>query len=203
MIDFNLSIRRVWLDSSDGYSAYEKELQEKLQAMKETLKIRVHLVNEELIKKMQAALEDEIKYCQFHREYLDRVANEFGFDGWVFAENVESRHWQEPVGDEWSRTNGRVKATIRITPPEKERKMTRIKLSYENDSHILSFIDRYADPYKPHHLKNAEAIKQRIEELKADAGKYLDLHLYPRWTPETRSLENLDKMLCIHLYEGA
>lgn len=201
IIQFDLTISRRWLDpTDDDYSDYEKALQEKLQALKDTWLIRAALINEELIKNMKSALENEIKYCQFHSEYLDRVANESGFNEWGFTENVESSYWDKKIGDEWTRTNGRIKAIIRIIPPETEGKMTRIELRYQNDSSVLTFIDRYAKENRPHNLKNPESIKQRINELKDEAVEYFGLHLYPQWTIEKRNINYLNKILCIDSY---
>uniref|UniRef100_A0A6M3MDC8 Uncharacterized protein n=1 Tax=viral metagenome TaxID=1070528 RepID=A0A6M3MDC8_9ZZZZ len=198
---FDLTISRRWLDPTDGdYSDYEKALQEKLKALEDTWTIRTALINEELIKNMKSALENEIKYCQFHSEYLDRVANESGFNEWGFTENVESSYWDKKIGDEWIRTNGRIKANIRIIPPETEGKMTRIELKYENDSRVLTFIERYSKENKPHNLKNPESIKQRIKELKDVADEYLGCHLYPLWNIENRNLNGLNTILCIDSY---
>jgi len=200
---FDLTISRRWLDPTDGdYSDYEKALQEKLQALKDTWVIREALINEELIKNMQAALENEIKYCQFHSEYLDRVAKESGFNEWGFTENVESIYWDKKIGDEWIRTNGRIKANIRIIPPETEGKMTRIELNYYNDSSVLTFIERYAKENRHHNLKNPESINQRINELKDEAVEYFGLHLYPQWNIEKRNLKGLNKILCIDRLMG-
>lgn len=187
--------------TDDDYSDYEKAVQEKLQALKDTWVIRESLINEELIKNMQTALENEIKYCQFHREYLDRVANETGFNEWTLTENVESGYWEKTIGDEWTRTNGRIKATIRVIPPKTEGKMTRIELKYENDSRVLTFIDRYKEENKPHNLKNPESIKKRINELKDEAVEYFGLHLYPQWNIEKRNLNGLNKILCIRPFQ--
>lgn len=203
IIQFDLTISRRWLDPTDGdYSDYEKALHEKLQAFEDTWLIRTALINEELIKNMKTALENEIKYCQFHKDYLDRVANEPRFNEWTFTENVEIGNWDKTICNEWTRTNGRIKATIRITPPETERKMTRIELKYKNDNSVLTFIDRYADKNKPHNLKNPESIKQRIKELKDIADEYLDCHLYPLYNIENRNLNNLNKILCIDPFNG-
>jgi len=198
MIDFNLVISRSWFDPTDeDYSLYEESLKEKLKALEDAWLIRPALINEALLKEMRTALETEIKYCQFHKEYLDRVKNEPNFNEWVFTENVESGYWEKTVGDEWMRTNGRVKAIIRVIPPVIEGKMTRIELKYENDSITLTFIDRYMKDNKPHNLKNAESIKKRIEELKQEANSYLEMHLYPQWNIELRNLKGLNKILCI------
>ena len=203
MISFNVVISRVWLDPTDGdYSRYETELHEKLKALKDTWLIREATINEELLKEMQAALETEIKYCQFRTEYLNAIANESGFNDWVFTENVESGYWEKTTGDEWVRTNGRIKATIRIIPPKTEGKMTRIELKYRNDSNVLTFIDHSEETRPTHNLKNPESIKERIKELKKEADEYLDSHLYPRWHVEERNLKGLNKILCIQKRRG-
>lgn len=199
MITFSIVISRAWFDPTDeDYSRYETALHEKLQALKDTWMIREATINEDSLKQMQTALEDEIKYCQFRKEYLDRIANESGFNVWVFTENVEKGYWEKKErGNEWTRTNGRAKATIRIIPPETEGKMTRIELGYKNDSSILTFIDRYTEERQTHNRKNPESIKQLIEELKKDAEEYLSSHLYPQWNAEKRNLKGLNKLLCI------
>ena len=202
VIQFDLVINRSWFDPTDDYSLYEKALQDKLQALKDSWEVREALINEELIKKIRSALEDEIKYCQFRKEYLDRAINESGFNEWCFTENVESGYWDKTIGDEWTRTNGRIKATIRITPPETERKRTRIKLEYKNDSSMLTFVDRYVKENKPHNLKNLESINQRIKELKDVADEYLNLYLYPQWNIEKRNLRGLNTILCVELDEA-
>ena len=198
VIQFDLLIMRGWLDpSDDDYSLYEETLTEKLQALDDTWLVRDALINERLIKSMRTALENEIKYCQFHKEYHNRIANEPHFNEWVFTENVESGYWEKIIGNEWTRTNGRIKAIIRIMPPETEGKMTRIELKYENDSSVLTFIDRYIKDNKPHNLKNPESIKQRIKELKEKANEYFISHLYPQWNVEKRNLNGLNKILSI------
>ena len=198
VVMFDLMINRSWLYPTDGdYSLYENALKEKLQALEDTRLIRSALINEDLIKKMQTALENEIKYCQFHKEYFDCMTNEVGFNEWVFTENVESRYWDKTIGNEWTRTNGRIKAIIRIIPPEIESKRTRIELNYYNDSKVLTFINRDQKEKKVYNLKNAESIRNKVNELKGNVDEGICYHKYPIWNPEKANLNGLNKILHI------
>jgi len=199
MIDFSITIRRTWFDI-EGIEQYEKAIEKKLEQLKDTFEIREALINKDLIAAMKRALKKELDFCEFYKIYKDRYLNELNFNEWIFTkkENIKPRWgWNDIEGDQWTKTNGKVKAIILVAKREKN---TKVQLSYENDSHSeLGFIesDYGSIELDPHYLRNPDSIKQRIKELKGQADHYLKTHLYPRWNTEITNMKGLDKLLCI------
>lgn len=194
MIELDIIVRRPYFDIS--IEEYEEWLKKKLAQLKDTFEIREALVNEGIIKKMISVLEDELKYCEFHKN-MAQLRTETGFNTWVFTEQKDVKTlypWNEPEGDEWTRTNGRIKATIRII---KKQKTTSVQLIYKNDNSILTFTDSIEG--KKTHLRKEESINRCIEELKAEADKFLSTprKMYPSYNSEITNLLKLNRILFI------
>ena len=202
MIHFDFLVDRGFLDPKDDFVQYEKAVKEALEEL-ETFRrcyTAKEITSDELYKKMLDALKQELKHCQFHREILSRRKDEPNFNQWIFTrkEDIKSLYgWRPPEGDEWTRTNGRIKATIRIIKKEKS---TSVQASYRNDSKELTFIDQYNEGNsKPKSLKNEDSINQYVKELKEEADNRLSNVecMYPRWNAEKQNLEGLNKLLHI------
>lgn len=205
-IHFDLLVDRRFLDPKDDFVQYKKTVKdalEELEIFRQCYSFR-EITNDELYKKMLDTLTWELKYCQFHREILNRMKDEPNFNLWVFTKKEDIKplyDWRPPEGDEWTRTNGRVKATIRIMRREKS---TSIQVTYRNDSKVLTFVDQYNEgDSKPRSLKNEDSINHYIEELKKEADERLSNAelMYPRGNIEKQNLEGLNKLLHISTQE--
>lgn len=151
---------------------------------------------EGLIQKIQEAVAAEIKLCDFYTEFNKR-RNEGQLKEyhWQFIEQKDTNEyragqWQNAVGDWWVRTNGRVQATILI---DRTGTMVKISLNVENDSKALTFCDvRY---FPSAHVKSEASIVAKIDEFKEIADRFLNEHIYPKYTRGDAIV--LDELLCL------
>lgn len=140
------------------------------------------LGSKDMMAGIQAAITEEISYCLFYYEYQEKKS-EIDFEEWVFTkqEDIKAKDtWNPPPGEQWTKTNGRVKAIIQF---DRTGKMVKLTLHYENDSSNLRFVDpsRYNNP-KVFHVKSEASIKNKIQELKEEADAFFNDHLYPLYS---------------------
>lgn len=200
MINTEINIRRsggLWGGvSPENVKRYQEEL--------ETLKKEIHdfryerylFVSPDLRGQLDSTIEQELDYCAFYDEYQRRLRDEPGFGEWVFRkqEDIPKLYgWKDPPGEQWTKTNGRVKAIIQF---DRTGKMVRITLKYENDSTAIHF---YAKPYKFHvpmfHVKSEKSIDEAVQEFKRDADTFLAQRLLPPGA--TSDLDYLKQLLCV------
>lgn len=207
MIDTMLTIRR---DFWSGFTAnavdmYLKELKD----VQETLKKfgweyeTVLFGSNKLLKSIETIIIDEIKYCEFYIEH-QKISKDVNFQKWIFTKNEDIKplfEWTKPVGDEWTRSNGRIKATIKI---DRSGIMTKLTLFYMNDNQYLNFIENHSssNPVIKSHLRNGNSINNRITEMKAIAETYQREHLFPLYTLEHSNFTNLENLLCVESCTG-
>ena len=168
-IEFNLNIRRETSFWREFSSSLVQDYVRKLQEAKEELK-KIRWVyesklwgNRSLIDEMINEIDTELKYCQFYEEYIEREKTDSMLNTWVFTkkEDIKQiREWMKPQGDRWTKTNGRIRATIEI---DRSGVMTKITLEYDNDSDSIEFLDRHRrnKSYNVAHLRNEDSIQQR------------------------------------------
>lgn len=192
MIDFIIGIRtRLWNGVNlEGVSKYLNELVASKQKINDiALEYQWTLYgSKSLIEQMNNALNEQIEICNFYLDHLNRM-QEKDFNQWVFTkkEDVPNLYgWIKATCDQWTKTNGRIKAKIEL---DRSGAMTKITLSYDNDSKHLKFYDsyRHKDDETVTHAKNEQSIEERIELLKARADIFLKLNQYPQgmWSVTT------------------
>lgn len=151
-------------------------------------------LSKDLLEKMEAKLQDEIKYCKFYLELQERK-KEPNFNKWIFHKKEEIKPEWSVQGDQWIKTNGRIKAIIEI---DRSGKMTKINAKFRNDSETLEFTDYYHHPkIRASHAKNPQSIKEKIEQYKEYADKFLKERQFPQYNEEQRSFTLLKQILCI------
>jgi hypothetical protein len=198
--DFNLTLRHEsWEFKELTEENIEKQLHQ-LEEYQKWLKTNNHLfLDSKLYTLIADAVQREIEYHRFYLEF-HAARREPGFNQWIFTpkEKVVNRYsWNEPH-DQWTRRNGRIKAIIEI---DRTGVMTKISVSFENDSETLTFIDSYygQPKVKPSHAKNPKSIQRKIKEYKEFADRFLKEHLFPHYNIEQRSFSLLKTLLCIDL----
>lgn len=207
MIETVLMIRRrFW--SGFTASAVDEYLKE-LKDFQETLKKfgweyeSVLFGSNKLLKSIENIITDEIKYCEFYIEHQKRK-EDVNFQKWIFTKNDNIKplfEWNKPVGDEWTRSNGRIKATIKI---DRSGIMKKLTLFYMNDNQYLNFTENRSssDPVIKSHLRNEDSINKRIIEMKAVAETYQREHLFPLYTLEYSNFTYLENLLCVESCTG-
>jgi len=201
-MEVNVSRRQFfWQEVSlQMVEAYLKELNE----MKEKLASfdfdyeHTLFGSKELLSSVNSSIDTEIKYCEFFKEYRSRRENEPLFDQWVFTKKediIPQSEWNPPQGEQWTKTNGRVKAIIQF---DRSGLSTKITLDFKNSS-PLDFLDSYRKPQPSDrtHLRNEASINKKIEEFKARADAFLKEHEFPRYEHTKRDLDILKRLLCI------
>jgi hypothetical protein len=186
MLHFEPSIRRsssLWGDiDANIVERYKKELEaqdQELQTFHWTF-TQTLFGCDDLIKKVREAIAQEIRYCLFYSEFQARTA-EPHFNKWVFTkrEDIKGDSWPVPAGDRWTKTNGRVEATIQL---DTTGTMTKITLEFANDSPTINFYERSSHHEPPtFHLKNEESIAAKIKELKHTADVFLEERRHPQY----------------------
>ena len=204
MIDFALTVRRMFwhgVSMAESVQTYLDDLtkfKDELNTMRFTYTHNL-FGSDKLLKEIQELISREIKLCSFYSEYQERCASEPNFNQWIFKkkEDINPRYgWQEAQGDQWVKTNGKLKATIQF---DRSGKRVKISLSFDNDSSALSFMDRYGEnKIKPVHLKNETSIANKVAEFKIKADAYLSDHKYPGYCAEKNSINTLNKLLWIN-----
>jgi hypothetical protein len=181
--------------------AYLKQLNE----MKETLKnfgfAYEHslLGSKQILDSLNRSIDIEIKYCEFYKEYNRRLETEPNFGQWILTkkEDIKTvREWDKPQGEQWTKTNGRVKTTIQF---DRSGLTVKITLKFEDDCEALKFLPDYnwQKQIPTAHLTNEKSIEAKVKEFKTMADEFLSQHLYPRYEPAETNLDILKKLLCI------
>ncbi len=181
LVEFN--IRRysgLWGGvTPETVKRYREELEQMNSEIREFRHVRALFVSDELTRELREAIDEEIKYCLFYDEHRNRQS-EPNFDQWVFRKQEDIPDlfgWEKAPGEQWTKTNGRIKAIIQF---DRTSKMVKITLDYENDSQHIGF---YEVPYKRQvpifRLKSEESIKAAVEEFKQDADCFLEKRLLP------------------------
>ena len=195
---FSLTERSEY-DFTEGVQKYLKELQETRQKMGHEWyhATYFYFVDRECVKKIAEIIDKEIVYCEFYLEHQERKKAE-NFNQWTFIkrEDVHFVSYDKEIadGEQWTKTNGKVKATIAF---DRTKKTVGLEVSFVNDSHKLDFIDYHvnAEICKKSHMKSLESIQDRVEEYKRYADKVLKEHQFPSWTPEKTRFDLLKKLL--------
>lgn len=145
----------------------------------------------ELRKALCTSIDEEIEYCLFYEEFGKRQ-NEPDFGKWVLRKqeeiNAHSEYWRQAPGDQWTKTNGRVKAIIQF---DRGGLMAKITLDYQNDSSHLKFFEHGYNttiPTATAHLKSEASIEARVEQFKSEADAFLNTHLYPLYSQNEADL---------------
>ncbi len=203
MIDLMLNVRRrfwhgVSTESVQNYLEELTKFKDELDTMNFTYRHSL-FGSDKLIEDIQELVDKEIKFCSFYDEYQKRSESEHSFNQWIFnnKEDIKPRRaWDEVHGEQWIKTNGKIKAIIQF---DRTGKRVKISLNFENDSSTLSFMDRYVKhKFKPVHLKNETSIANKVAEFKMKADAYLSDHEYPQYCAEKTSIDTLNKLLWIN-----
>ena len=185
MLQTIVSIRRssgLWGElSPESVEQYRKELENRKKELSDFsfLYRQILFGGEELTKAVQSQIEEEIKYCLFYEEFRQRQ-NEPTFGEWIFTKQDDIKlqyEWQKIPGEQWTKRNGRVKATIQF---DRTGMMVKLSLSYANDSDNLKFYEKpYSHKPEEAHLKSEASIEARVQQFKEQADAFLNDHLYP------------------------
>ena len=176
MIQTTIAIRRssgLWGGvSSETVKRYREELEELKERLDAFSFIYEHnLFGGEVLKALRDEIEGEIKYCLFYEEFKLRLS-EPTFSEWVFT--------MKPKGEQWTKTNGRIKAIIEL---DRTGIMVKVTLRYENDSRNLIFYEENRYTKSPYwHLKSDASIMAKVQELRKEANAFLNEHLNPLYS---------------------
>jgi len=191
--------------NAESFSEDVKRYLTALEEAKELLKNSAWTVNRLLLndssmeKNVMEEIEREIKYCKFYLDLQERQSNE-SLNQWVFnkKEDIEQPdYYREPTGEQWVKSNGRIKAIIQF---DRTKKMVGLEVKFKNDNQILNFYDSYYDNEnlsRKSHLKSPESINERVEEYKAYADEVMKNRLFPKWNQELNNFHLLQKLLVI------
>ena len=154
--------------------------------------------NDKIAEEVKDLIEQEIKYCEFYFE-LSKRSKEKNFNEWYFIkkENREMRYDWITAVDCWTKTNGKIRATIDIDRVTGKR--VKVSLKIENDSEALEFVGTNKDSTEKGytHLASEDSIKKQIEEYKKETEAYFKEYDYPSYCREKKEMEALNKMLRI------
>lgn len=192
MINTVITIRRgsgLWGGvSPETVKRYREELEELKKKISDFsfLYERNLFGSSDLKRALDTEIDQEIKYCLFYDEYLKRQT-EPNFNEWVLRKqeeiNLNKENWQKVPGDQWTKTNGRIKAIIQF---DKTGIMTKIALDFKNDSDSLKFYEgesSYRKSVVPiAHLKSEASIEARVQDFKNEADTFLNEHLNPLYS---------------------
>ena len=199
MIDLMLNVRRSFWHgiTTESVQTYLEELtkfKDELNTMHFTY-LHGLFGSSVLLKKIQELINRELNLCAFYEEYQKRCESEPQFNQWSFKEkeDIEPRYNWEVLGEQWVKTNGKIKAIIQF---DRSGKRVKISLSFENDSATLNFMDQYK--IRPVHLKNETSIANKVAEFKMEADAYISEHEYPLYCAEKTSIDTLNKLLWIN-----
>ncbi len=202
MIDLMLNVRRsfwhgITTESVQTYLDGLTKFKDELESMH--FNYRHNLFgSDKLIKEIQELVDKELKLCAFYEEYQKRCESEPQFNQWSFKEkeDIEPRYNWEVLGEQWVKTNGKLKAIIQF---DRSGKRVKISLSFENDSIALRFNARFVEnKIRPVHLKNETSIANKVAEFKMAADAYISEHEYPLYCAEKTSIDTLNKLLWIN-----
>ena len=203
MIDLMLNVRRRFWDgvSTETIQNYLENLTKFKDALNTIRFTYSHNLfgSDKLLKEIQELVDKELKFCSFYFEYQKRCESEPNFNQWIFKNEEDIKPqwgWKEAQGEQWVKTNGKIKAIIQF-----DRSGIRVKmsLSFENDSSSLNFMGRYVEnKIRPVHLKNETSIANKVVEFKMKADACLSDHEYPEYCAEKTSIDTLNKLLWIN-----
>ena len=191
--------------NAESFSEDVKRYLNNLEEAKDLLKNSAWTVNRLLLndssmeKNVMEEIEREIKYCKFYIDLQERKNNE-PLNQWIFIkkEDIEEpSYYREPTGEQWVKSNGRIKAIIQF---DRTKKMVGLEVKFENDNQILQFYDSYYDDKNlscKSHLKSPESIDKRVEDYKAYADEVMKNRLFPRWNQEQKNFHLLQQFLAI------
>lgn len=183
MITPELNIRRyseLWGGvTPETVKRYREELEQMQKDIQDYTHERILFVSPKLVSSLSSAIGEEIKYCLFYDEYLERLSDS-KLGQWVFRkqEDIPDLYgWKKAPGEQWVKTNGRIKAVIQF---DRTGIMVKITLEYDNDSKNLKFYERsYRQHVPTFRLKNENSIEEAVRELKRDADRFLEDRLFP------------------------
>ena len=184
---------------AEGVQKYLDELNQTKERMRKEWHRATYFysIDRDVVRRMGELLDKEIEYCTFYLETQERK-KEPNFNQWTFIkrEDVEFNSYDKKIadGEQWVKTNGKVKATIAF---DRTKKTVGIEVRFANDSHKLDFTDYHenAEICKKSHVKSPESIQKRVEEYKKYADKVIMEHQFPSWTPEKTRFDLLKKLL--------
>ena len=128
--------------------------------------------SEKLYEQILHGVQQELKLCDFYIDYQQR-RTEPNFGTWVLLrKGTINKYDRIREYDQWTKTNGRIRATITV---DDDGKMTKLTLSFENDNKHLEFFSHYDDDTKPQsvHAKNELTIQAKRKELMETAEKLM------------------------------
>lgn len=202
MLSTAISIRRssgLWGGVlPETVERYRKELEELKKRLEDASLLYEHNLfgSEPLMTEVQAVIAKEIKYCLFYEEYRSRRTSEPNFGEWVFTkqEDIKPKHdWLKVPSEQWTKTNGRVKAIIQF---DRSGIMVKLTLEYQNDSDSLTFfIKGYQHVLPSVHVKSAASIEAKVQEFKSQADAFLEEHMYPLY--DTTDFDLLKQLLLL------
>jgi len=203
MIETFIQIRRSYFwngVSKESVGSYIKELKRTIKEMDYSNSLtfrRLTQTSDKLIEEIKGLIEQEIKYCEFYFELSKREAKKKNFNEWVFIkkEDREMEYSHIPAVDCWTKTNGKVRATIDIDRATGKR--VKVSLKVRNDSEALNFISNQIDQtnkgYK--HLASEDSIKKQIDGYKKEAERHFKEYAYPQYCREQQEMELLNKII--------
>ena len=156
--------------------------------------------SEKLVEAMKTAIDNELDYCNFYLEY-QKCLQDPNFNKWISLTDCSAGRVAgmfENTNQVWTKTNGRLKATITI---KKGASSTTVSVKIENASKHVDFL---REPYggskdlaPPAHLKNEKSIEDRVVTLQRDVDKYMEDHIMPYYWAEKAEEDILKKLLCV------
>ena len=183
MITVELNIRRysgLWGGvTSETVKRYKEELEQMQKDIQDYTHERILFVSPEITNGLKSAISQEIKYCLFYDEYLQRQS-ETKLGQWAFRKQEDIPDlsgWKKAPGEQWVKTNGRIRAVIQF---DRTSVMVKISLEYENDSASLNFYERaYHHQVPTVRLRNENSIKEAVRQFKRDADRFLEDLMFP------------------------
>ena len=205
MIDVEVRVKRepfFWQEVSPKMvEAYLKELNEAKETLRNFGFAYEHSLfgSGKLLDSLNRNIEREISYCEFYKEYNHRHETEPNFNQWILTkvEDIKTAgEWDKPQGEQWTKTNGRVKAIIQF---DRSGLRVKITLKFKEDCNALKFLPDYnwQKQIPTAHLQNEKSIETKVKEFKAMADDFLSQKLLPRYEPAETNLDILKKLLCI------
>jgi hypothetical protein len=193
MITTEVTIKRsssMWGDSfPDKVYKYLTELMQTKAELEKRYMLGIYgdimdtIRNDALSKAVINAIDGEINLCKFYIEHLDRQKKDKSLNKWVLIkqEDVKPLHdWIPVAGEQWIKTNGRIKACIQF---DRTGKMLKLSLSYQNDSKFLTFLPSRQEKDNPiAHVKSETSIETKINEFKRQADTFLNNHQFPPYS---------------------
>ena len=199
MLDLLISVKRDWFIFQEGVNAKTvQEYLKKLMEFKATFKSqgwdasRYLFYSHELYEKIMTAASQEIKLCEFYLNYLTR-RTEADFNKWVFTpkDKLPADTFERNRKHTWTKTNGKVQATI---TKDETGKMVKFTLDFRNDNTYLEFTnydDAKENGVKSAFAKSGESQRQKLWQFKVEVDEFMGKHQFPLWwVEENRNVRN-------------